>query len=98
MSILLSTLSDPDLMVQQQAGKIFVSIGLPAASRVLESSVMTDGRRVNPIAVGVLVQMGVPIIEVLTGKLDADDEMLRNVALQVLEIIQPDQSSNHQIL
>ena len=98
MSVLLSTLSDPDLMVQQQAGKVFVSIGLPAASRVLESSVMTDDRQVNPVAVGVLVQMGIPVIEILTGKLDADDEKLRNVALQVLEIIQPDQSSNYQIL
>ena len=98
MPVLLSTLSDPDLMVQQQAGKVFVSIGLPAASRVLESSVMTDDRQVNPVAVGVLVQMGIPVIEILTGKLDADDEKLRNVALQVLEIIQPDQSSNYQIL
>ena len=76
MSVLLSTLSDPDLVVQQQAGKVFVSIGLPAASRVLESSVMTDDRQVNPVAVGVLIQMGIPIIEILTDKLDASRVVL----------------------
>ena len=95
---LLMALSDKNLTVRQQAGQVFVAIGLPAADQVLESLEKTDKDGINSVAVGVLIQMGVPAIEILIGKLDAENEGLRTVVLQVLEILQPDQSSNYRVL
>ena len=94
---LLLTLQDQDTTVRHKAGQVFVTIGMPEAGQILDALV-TDEGVANPVVVSVMAQIGVPALDLLISKLDAEDATLRMVALQTLEMLQPDQSHSYRVL